>query len=122
MRYAATVRFALTDPQGFAANITFDSTTSNRPQPNCGPNPAGVCVPEARDLGGGDLQVLPQLRAAVRRNDLGGRMLRIAYTAIVLDTGLSCTGALELCAPAGKRSTKCAQFSSTGVVRSVLNC
>lgn len=79
-------------------------------------------MPGARDLGGGDLQVLPQLRTRARRNDSGGTILRIGYTATVPDTGLSCSGMLELCAPGSKRSTTCAQFSSTGVARSVLKC
>lgn len=121
MRNAATVRFALTDPQGFAANISFNSVTSNRKEPNCGRSRDAVCVPEARNLGGGDLQLLPQLLVDAGRNDLGGRTLRIQYTATVPETGLSCSGAVELCAPA-RRSTTCAAFSSTGIARPVLTC
>lgn len=122
MRHAAIVRLALTDPQGFFANITFDSVASNRPEPNCGRKPAGVCVPEARSLGGGDLQVLPQLQASRKGSDAGGRTLRITYTATVRETGMSCSGVADVCAIPNKRAPACAAFGYTRLVRTVLGC
>lgn len=122
MRKAVTVSFALVDPQGFKAEVAFDSVTSNRAEPDCGRNREGVCVPEASSLGDGDLQILPQLRAPARRKDAGGRTLRVAYTATVPETGLSCSGSIDLCAPASKRSPACAAFDSTGQARPVHNC
>lgn len=122
MRNAETVRFALADPQGFSANMTFDSVNSNRAEPDCGRNRAGVCVPEARNLGGGNMQIVPQPLVTASGSDAGGRVLRVAYTATIRETGLSCSGTVDVCTPPNKRATTCAAFSSTGVVRPVHRC
>jgi hypothetical protein len=60
---------------------------------------------------------------------LGGRVYRIHFKGISLQTGLSCTGYAELCVvrrPArvkpGKPQPSCASFDSTATVRDATVC
>lgn len=122
LRNVATVRLALADPQGFAADITIQGIRSNRAAATCGSS--SICVPEARRAGAGALSVLPQARVLSRGLDKGGRTLRITYTATVPQTGLSCTGTLDICSGTTRFGAplQCAPFQQSGVSRSVLGC
>lgn len=81
-----------------------------------------VCIPEARDLNNGTLQVLPRARGPVRGLDRGGSVMRVFYTASVPQTSLSCSGSADLCFNRQGDASKCMPFNATGVSRSVLNC
>ena len=87
--------------------------------------------PQAKLLGANRLQLLQQWRRPFNKpvRGIGGRVLRIQYTATVPETGLSCTGVAEVCAarmswPKKRNGTppKCASFSSTKRVANALDC
>lgn len=59
-------------------------------------------------------QALPPAQGAA------GRVFRVSYTALVSQTGLSCTGTADVCFSANGRT--CAPFALTGVSLNALQC
>ena len=87
--------------------------------------PPPTRTPQVKLLGNGSVLILPQVNYPATKTAAGGGILRISYTATVPQTGLSCTGVVELCSikgGAGKKPPACAAFASTQVARNALTC
>jgi hypothetical protein len=125
------------DPQGFpvVANITGVQTNQAETGCLCTPTPTNkcTCTPDAQIMQGGRfIRVFPILGPNPSRTQpqsLGGRVYRIHFKGISLQTGLSCTGYAELCVVRRPARVKprsappsCDAFDSTATVRDATVC
>ncbi len=125
------------DPQGFTVRPNITGVLVNQGELACTCRATATtsckCIPDAQILDNGQrLQVVPMVspNLVLRQTfNKGGRVYRVRFDAMSRQTGLGCTGEVEVCVikqkaklKGGTLPPKCEPFNSTFTVRNAGVC